>query len=407
MRRDCKRCGRVAYTGGGLYCRRCHDERESQSRERQAARDAERERQSRLRKEAEEQERLAARQQAELAARADASRQDHLLAIRRMLLQIATDGVSQPEMAMRKATVVMQGSDFQDNLEVFWSEVARVPVLLDAYFTLLLADLAHEESVETDDGEMFVGLEIPNGPRQCLEEWLSNQPSESVWRSAVLPGWHRYQERVQRELQEQQLLADRRRREREAEAQRAAEAREKEHAQAVEKQERERREREAKDRELAGRLKLGLLAPVFAIVVVASWQDIAEWIRDARSMLAAVFFVITAICMALLYPLMSRFANTKALANGPDALFGAVLATMWIWNLTSEQKWNVRFMATGMVAAVGWIFLFAGATKQVEGEEVVGMNVMRGVLASIGWGYLISCAGVFLSPHVVEWLGVG
>lgn len=95
--------------------------------------------------------------------------ESHLNEIKRKLMEIAVEGVSEPRTAAKKALVLMGSPDFESNVDWFWPSVSTNSFLKDTYLTHLLSTVN-----ESTDAACFF---------DAMDAWVT--PAGSVFSEAV------------------------------------------------------------------------------------------------------------------------------------------------------------------------------------------------------------------------------
>ena len=118
-----------------------------------------------------------ARQQAQ--SQREVERSSHLNEIKRKLLDLAIEGTEDRETASQKVAILVRSSDFSENLNWFWPEVAANDLLLDVYFSEVLKPLAVGSQNDASAVEFFDGLN--HNARELVGQWLAKQPYGGRW----------------------------------------------------------------------------------------------------------------------------------------------------------------------------------------------------------------------------------
>ena len=116
-------------------------------------------------------------------SRREVERTSHLNEIKRKLLDLAIEGTEDRDAASQKVAILVRGSDFSENLNWFWPEVAANDLLLDVYFSEVLKPLATGSQNDASAVEFFDGLNY--NARELVGQWLAAQPSGGRWDEAV------------------------------------------------------------------------------------------------------------------------------------------------------------------------------------------------------------------------------
>jgi len=403
--RTCRRCGATVPSLLSGACERCYEELQAKWRAEHAAEKRAREDKARQEREAEERQRQEeqrridaeeARLHAEQQRRRSEALQQrlhlesHLNGLKRMLLEHAARGVSDPETAIKSLSMIMRSADFSRNIEWFWEDVRGNPFLLDAYFDLMMSPLTKGTMPDDAAEELFDGLEsLEPG---LVETWLSQQPPDSPWQLAAMPQFRRYQQLEAQRLAEQQQQEEeaRRRREDEEEARRVQEVIETARLVAEDAEARAREEAEAArlaaeqavhEAELATKAKLvgaGLALAFVGGAALVAWGTVWDWYSRGRHVGA------TCIVMAVAWG-ATLLAFRSGKQRGVEAISGgtwAKIAVVWIASVTVvvAGRWLDEFREW---FAAGFVMGLLGLVP-----------VLRAALAFAGLGAFVGLAAM-------------
>ena len=274
----------------------------------------------------------------------------HLNEIKRKLLEIAVEGVSEPKTAGRKALVIMQSPDFADNVDWFWSSVSKNKFLKNTYLT----DLFSEVDQETDSTGFFDPMDasVYNDAWQWVQANQSHLPNGDV----VISKFNEYAAVLSQREKNQK--------EQEAEEQKKAAA----------------EQSAAHFRELKQKASLGTLGLISSIIFVAAalpvaWHIISLWfaawshggnpsdwaVRLASAGSSPLGSGVAVWTGIILY-LLGLFVGVKAAWGGVDesdddnktihmflAFVGTVILTVHFWNQVTDSRYHVAMVAACVI----------------------------------------------------------
>lgn len=276
--------------------------------------------------------------------------ESHLNEIKRKLLEITVEGVSDPKTAAKKALVIMRSSDFVGNVGWFWPSIARNDFLKNTY----LSDLFCEVDEVTDAADFF----DPMDGDVYLDalDWIDSNQTLIPNGSIVANKLAEYEEiQTKREIEKEKQE-------------------EKDRKIAEEKQS------SAKLKEIkkkATRGALGLVASGLFIVsaIPVAWSIISKWIqawnhggnpKDWSVMLSVAgsspLSSGVAVWTALILYLLGLLLGVKAVWKGVDernednktmhqlfAFVGAVILTVYFWNQFTDSRYHVAMVAACLI----------------------------------------------------------